>query len=287
MIQELPPLLSAWFNEKTALLFAPLRYDGAVNTRNDPWALKPDTFSPGTQISRSISSSCPQRATILGGGRSLPLESMRSAMTVRPLLALTALAAFVAGTGGARLCAQKGHSAPPPPHVQAPHPPPQSQISGIQRRTNPGVAAPKGEHLAEWMNQHSNLTPAQQQQALEREPGFHDLPNDVQQRYRDRLTQLNAMSPDQRQRLLARNEALEHMTPNQRSDFRGVMQQLGSLPEDQRRAVARTFRQLRELPPDQRAGALNADPRYRTQFNDAQRATINNLLRIEPLLPPQ
>ena len=72
---------------------------------------------------------------------------------------------------------------------------------------------PHGEHLAEWMNQHRDLSPQQQQQALDREPGFRELPQPTQQRMRDRLTQLDAMTPDQRQRVLARNEALERLTP--------------------------------------------------------------------------
>jgi|GEM_PF-1510222 len=170
----------------------------------------------------------------------------------------------------------------------APRPMPQRNQEP-ERRTGPGIAnnaarGPKGDHLAEWMNQHSNLTPSQQQQALEREPGFHDFPSQTQQRLRDRLAQLNAMPPAQRQRLLDHTEAMEHLTPDQRAQVRGAMQQLGALPPDQRRQVARSFRDLRDLPPDQRMAALNS--RYGAQLNDAQRSTLNNLLRIEPMLPP-
>jgi hypothetical protein len=49
--------------------------------------------------------------------------------------------------------------------------------------------------------------------------------------------------------------------------------------------VARSFRELRELPPAQRWSAMNS-PRYAGQMNDAQRASLSNLLRVEPLLPP-
>ncbi len=157
------------------------------------------------------------------------------------------------------------------------------------RRSGPGGGqaqgaarnAPRGEHLAEWMNQHGNLTPAQQQQALEREPGFHELPPQTQQRERERLAQLNAMNPQQRQRLLERNEHMEQLSPEQRGQVRGAMQQLGSLPPDQRRVVARNFRELRDLPPEQRYAAMSRMP-----LNDEQRATLNNLMRVEPMLPP-
>lgn len=50
------------------------------------------------------------------------------------------------------------------------------------------------EHLAQWMSRHSSLPVPEQQRALEREPGFHDLSPQVQQRMHDRLTQLNNMS---------------------------------------------------------------------------------------------
>jgi hypothetical protein len=162
-------------------------------------------------------------------------------------------------------------------------PPPQGQH---RIGANPGSAAqpgraPKGEHLAEWMNQHRELSPQQQQQALEREPGFHELPPQTQQRMRDRLSQLNAMSPEQRQRLLSNNEHMESLTPDQRGQVRGAMQQLGALPPEQRRVVARSFRALRDLPPDQRAAAMSRLP-----LNEEQRSTLGNLIRAEPLLPP-
>lgn len=175
----------------------------------------------------------------------------------------------------------------PPPSTQrsaaSPSAQEHSQLAPIEHRNSPGHG-PKGEHLAQWMSQHSNLSPQQQQQALEREPGFRQLPAQTQQRMRNRLAQLDAMSPQQRQRVLSHTEMIERMTPDQRTQFRGAMQELGSLPPDQRHAVARSFRDLRELPPDQRLAAVNS-PRY-NWMNPAQRATMMNLLRIEPLLPP-
>ena len=156
-----------------------------------------------------------------------------------------------------------------------------------QRGLNQGQhnGLPRGEHLAEWMNQHRELTPQQQQQALDREPGFRELPQSTQQRMRDRLAQLDAMTPEQRQRVLARNEALERLTPDERAEFRGAMTQLGNLPIDQRRPVAQTFRALRELPPEQRISAF-ATGRYGPPLSDTQRAVLFNLLRVEPLMPP-
>jgi len=209
-----------------------------------------------------------------------PMRDERTNRTLTTLAMLVGAVAF-AVTLPVHISAQKGHTAPPP------RPPAASKLAPIQRHENPGAAAhgnaPRGEHLAEWMNQHNNLTATEQQQALEREPGFHDLPSQTQQRMRDRLTQLNAMSPEQRQRVLERNEHMEQLTPEQRGQVRGAMQQLGALPQDQRREVARSFRELRQLPPDQRMTAMNSG-RYKN-LNESQRSTLNNLMRVEPMLP--
>jgi Protein of unknown function (DUF3106) len=143
---------------------------------------------------------------------------------------------------------------------------------------------PNQEHLAQWMDRHSNLSIADQQRALEKEPGFRDLPPQTQQRMRDRLTQLNEMSPERRQRMLDRTEAMERLTPPQRQQVRGAMQQLGGLPEDRRRLVARAFRDLREMPEPQRQAVLSSD-RFRGQFSEQERSTLSNLLAVEPYLP--
>ena len=141
----------------------------------------------------------------------------------------------------------------------------------------------RGEHLAEWMNLHSNLTPEQQQQALSHEPGFRDLPGPTQQRIRDRLSELDAMTPQQRQRMMAHTETMERLNPAQRAEVRGAMLQLGSLPREQQRAVSQAFRDLRSIPPDQREAAMNM--RF-GGMNPQQRYTLQRLMQVEPMLPP-
>jgi hypothetical protein len=157
----------------------------------------------------------------------------------------------------------------PPQGQPAPivrQPPPGREMEPARAGASPGRVPQQG-HLAQWMNQHSNLTPAEQMQALQREPGFRELPQQTQQRYMNRLGQLNAMPLQQRQRLLASNEAMEKLTADQRAQVRGAMQQLGGLPEDQRGA------------------ALNSE-RYRGQLNPQQMETLRGLMRVEPMLPP-
>ena len=150
------------------------------------------------------------------------------------------------------------------------------------------VQAPKQkqEHLGQWMDRHSNLPLADQQKALESEPGFKDLPPQTQQRLRDHLAQLNNMTPEQRRRAIEHTEVMEQLTPQQRQQVRGALAQFQGLPDDRRRLVSRAFRDLREMPPPQRQAILNSD-RFRGQFSDQERNTISNLLAVEPYLPVQ
>ena len=145
---------------------------------------------------------------------------------------------------------------------------------------------PSQEHLPQWMERHQNLTPDQQQRALENEPGFRQLPPQTQQRMRERLSQLNALPPQQRAHVLERAEQMEHLNPQQRQQVRGAMAQLGSLPPDRRRTVARAFRDLREMPPQQRQAFMNSEYLQR-ELSPSERGTLTNLMAVEPLLPAQ
>lgn len=166
----------------------------------------------------------------------------------------------------------------------------QTQTFGGGQAGNPAPrvqpnSVPRGAHLGQWMQQHSNLSPQQQQHALEREPGFNQLPQATQQRMVERLNRLNSMPEPQRERVLQRGEAIERLNPQQRVQVRSAMGQLSALPEDRRRAVARTFRELRTMPPEQQNQMLGS-PEYRQQFSDEERGTLGNLLSVSPLLPP-
>jgi hypothetical protein len=161
------------------------------------------------------------------------------------------------------------------PAMSAPRPGPGAKQNGM-----------KQEHLAQWMDRHSNLPLAEQQKALENEPGFRDLPPQTQQRMHDKITQLNNMPPERRRRILERAEEFEHLTPAQRQQWRGAMQQYTVLPENRRRVIARAFRDLREMPQPQRDAILNSD-RFRGQFSDQERGMLSSLLSVEPYISVQ
>jgi hypothetical protein len=183
------------------------------------------------------------------------------------LLLLASAPAFARGRGYGRQ-----HGSPPPAVLKPARP------------TVPRPGARLGDnqqHLAQWMENHRNLSPADQQRALENEPGFHDLPPQTQQRMRDRLAQLNNMNPEQRDRTLDRTEALERLTPQQRQQWRGAVQQLNSLQPARRLLAARAILDLREMPPEQRQQVIDS-PRFRAQFSDEERSMIGTLLTAEP-----
>ena len=136
-------------------------------------------------------------------------------------------------------------------------------------------------HLGMWLQRHQNLSPQQQERALQSEPGFTQLPPETQQRLLSRLQQLNRMPPEQRQRTLDRIEAMERLTPQMRQQVRTSFQEFRSLPPDRQRMVRKAFRDLREYPPEQRTAMMNS-PKFAAQFSPQERSILGNILAVEP-----
>jgi hypothetical protein len=181
-----------------------------------------------------------------------------------------------------------------PPSYQQPQRPPapyqftapqNARPSTVQPLVTPNRPNQTQQHLAGWMEQHRTLPLAEQQRALENEPGFRTLPPQEQQKLRQRLMQLNQMPPEQVQKQMNRVEDMERLQPAQRQQVRNAMAQLGSLPEYRRHVVNRAFFQIRDMPPGQREAYLNS-PQFRAQFNDQERGAIYGLLNITPIWPP-
>jgi hypothetical protein len=134
------------------------------------------------------------------------------------------------------------------------------------------------------MENHKNLSLADQQRALQNEPGFRELPPETQQRFLTQLGQLYNMNPQQRDRKLERNEILEHMSAPQLQQYHGAVQAFAAMSPDRRRLTARAILDLREMPPDQREQVI-ASSRFAAQFSDGERSTIRTLLSVEPYPP--
>jgi hypothetical protein len=140
------------------------------------------------------------------------------------------------------------------------------------------------EHLQRWMESHSGMSLAQQQHALQSEPGFRELPPQIQQNRLNTLARLYNMNPRQRTRILDRAEALERLAPPQRQQWRDAVQRLNMLPPPRKHVMAGAIIELRELPPEQRDAVL-ASPAYQSQFSPYERQTLRTLLMAEPYPP--
>jgi hypothetical protein len=135
------------------------------------------------------------------------------------------------------------------------------------------------------MQQHSNMSLADQQRAMQNEPGFRELPQWEQQQQLNQLAHLYAMNPAQRDRTLARNEALERMNPGQQQQYRAAAQQWNALPPPHRALIGHAIVDLRELPPGQREQVINS-PAFAQEVPDpGDRAMIRTLLTAEPYPP--
>ncbi|MGA8111942.1 MAG: DUF3106 domain-containing protein [Acidobacteriaceae bacterium] len=170
---------------------------------------------------------------------------------------------------------------------QAP-PPPRPRMNGNARpRMNPEMrpnGRPGQAHLPQWLAQHQNLTPQQQENLLRREPGFNRLAPEQQQRILNRLRSLDARTPEQRERTAARNEMFERLSPEQKQDVRGAAQAMAMMPPARQAMMRRAFNDLRQIPPDQRQEILNS-ARFSHTFTPQERHVLGSFLSIEPYDP--
>lgn len=175
------------------------------------------------------------------------------------------------------------YNAPPPQHYApvAPHTAPQPYNAPQHYPSATTAPGARTQHLADWMQTHQHLDPAEQQKALQQEPGFKSLPPQQQQRLITRLQDLNNKTPEQRQRTLDRVEAWERMSPAQKQQVTNSTAQLRALPPDRQLPLRKAFRDLRDLPPAQRQQMLNSSE-FQGQFSAQERGILGNLLTVEP-----
>jgi hypothetical protein len=139
-------------------------------------------------------------------------------------------------------------------------------------------------HLADWLNQHRNLPPAQQEQLLLRDPYFLRLNPTEQRKVLDQLHRIGNMNDDERSLRLARAEAIERLSPQDKMQVNASAQRMLQLPEDRRQMLRKAFRDLRAVPPGDRDMVLSS-AYYRTTFSPAERIILHDLLRVEPYVP--
>jgi hypothetical protein len=146
------------------------------------------------------------------------------------------------------------------------------------RQGRPGARGQ--EHFSQWWQQHRELSPQQQADALRRQPGFQGLPRGQQQRLINRLRDFDRRPPREQQRTLGRVEMFERLSPQRKQEVRGASQALGRMAPQRQRVMRQAFHELRQMPPDQRQRMLHSQ--FGAQFTPQERTVLGNLLAIEP-----
>lgn len=123
-----------------------------------------------------------------------------------------------------------------------------------------------GPRDGDWLRQHSNLPPQEQERALENDPTFRQLPQQQQERLRERLQKFNSFSPERREKILHRMDTWERMSPQQRDRARDLFQRFRGVPESRRKTMGLALRTLRNMPPEDRQRLLDSD-RFRNSFS--------------------
>jgi hypothetical protein len=191
--------------------------------------------------------------------------------------------------------AQKGnfhpaqqHPPPRPAPAYHPPPPPQQRRPPAYQPSRPGQAQVRpqpGGHAGDWLRRYKDLPPAEQEHALQNDPGFRRLPPAQQQQLRQRLQHFSGLPPQQQLRMLNRMETWEHLTPEQKQQARQIFGQIKQLPPDRQRAVGTAIHDLRPMTPEQRERIINSD-RFKGMFSDQEREMMRGATRL-PLAPAE
>jgi hypothetical protein len=173
----------------------------------------------------------------------------------------------------ARAQAPSHPAANPAPHAQgAPH-------------------QPQG-HAGDWLRQHKDLPPSEQERALQNDPHFRSLPPAQQRRLRQQLKYFESLPPQEQQHVLQlmdrmgnRGRVWNGLTPEQRQRVQQIHNQILQLPPDRQRMVRSAIRDLRAMPPEQREQVIDSD-RFRGTFSPRELGILREVTRL-PLAPAE
>jgi hypothetical protein len=186
---------------------------------------------------------------------------------------------LLVGLGGsAALHPGARHSVAPPGAVLLQSPAaPQKSPTAIPKNT--------GKHpqnrLGDWLQSHKDLSPEQQEKALERDPKFKKLTPERQVELKERLRKFNALPPEKRQRALQRMNYISGLSPEQRQQLRDANQKLEALPRDRKVMIHTALRHLRKMGPQERAQTMQSD-QFRSTFSDQEQGILQQLSAINP-----
>ena len=191
---------------------------------------------------------------------------------------------MLAGLGGsAALHPGARHSLAPPGTIlfQSPATPQKNPTNSPKNEKPDTNAKHPGNRLGDWLQSNKNLSPDQQEKALERDPKFKKLPPDRQAALKERLRKFNALSPEQRERALKRMNYMAALSPDQRQQLRDANKTLEALPPDRKVMVHTALRHLRKMDPQQREETMQSE-QFRSTFSDQEQGILKQLSAINP-----
>jgi len=185
----------------------------------------------------------------------------------------------LAQRGNFHLAQQRPAYHPPP---QQRHPAPAYQPP---RPGQPQARPQQTGHAGDWLRRYKDLPPAEQERALQNDPGFRRLPPARQQQLRQRLQHFSSLPPQQQLRMLNRMETWEHLTPEQKQQARQIFGQIKQLPPERQRAVTTAIHDLRAMTPGQRERVIDSE-RFKGVFSVQEREMMRGATRL-PLAPAE
>jgi hypothetical protein len=148
---------------------------------------------------------------------------------------------------------------------------------------------PQG-HAGDWLRQHKDLPPSEQERALQNDPHFRSLPPAQQRRLRQQLKYFASLPPQEQQHVLqlmdrmgSRKFTWQRLTPEQQQRVQQIHNQMMQLPPDRQRVVRSAIRDLRAMPPAQRDQVIDSD-RFRSTFSPQELGILREVTRL-PLAP--
>lgn len=158
---------------------------------------------------------------------------------------------------------------------------PPAQANSQKPPKNSGNNPKPAHKMGEWLNQHKNLPPDQQEKLLENDPSFKHLPPEQQAALKERLRKFNNLPPEQQERVRQRMQFMASLTPEQRQQVREANQTLQGMPQDRQIMIHKALRHLRQMDPQQREQEMNSE-RFKSLFSEQERGVLNKLSAINP-----
>jgi predicted component of type VI protein secretion system len=171
----------------------------------------------------------------------------------------------------------------PSEHFRPPVQAGQPKDSGEPRnpnRPNKGAQQPN-RRMGDWLQNHKDLSPDQQEKLLENDPHFKRLPPERQAELKERLRRFNGLTPEQRERALNRMQWMASLTQEQRQNLRDANQKLQGLPQERQMMVHKALRHLRQMDPQERQQVLASD-RLKSTFSEQEQGILKQLSAINP-----